>query len=49
MARYRFVPMRGGIVHGTLEPIKPDGEDGERGRRGKGHRPGQAKNEPAPR
>ncbi|HKE20182.1 MAG TPA: hypothetical protein VKB80_35150 [Kofleriaceae bacterium] len=49
MARYRFVPTRSGIVHGTLEPIKREGEDGEQGVRGKRHRPGQAKSAPASR
>ena len=29
IARYRFVPTRSGIVHGTLEPIKAEGEDGD--------------------
>ena len=29
IARYRFVPTRNGVVHGTLEPIKAEGEDGD--------------------
>ncbi len=29
IARYRFVPTRSGIVHGTLEPIKAEGKDGD--------------------
>jgi hypothetical protein len=41
IARYRFVPTRNGIVHGTLEPIKAEGEEGDPG----GRRPARA---PAP-
>jgi hypothetical protein len=29
IARYRFVPTRSGIVHGTLEAIKAEGEEGD--------------------
>jgi len=40
IARYRFVPTRSGIVHGTLEPIKAEDEPADRGRhRRRGHRP----------
>jgi hypothetical protein len=44
IARYRFVPMRSGIVHGTLEPIETEGEDGarEQGKRGRPQRPSPA-------
>jgi hypothetical protein len=36
IARYRFVPMRSGIVHGTLEPIEKEAEDGARAERKRG-------------
>jgi hypothetical protein len=44
IARYRFVPMRSGIVHGTLEPIETEGEDGarEQGKRARPQRPSPA-------
>jgi hypothetical protein len=34
IARYRFIPTRSGIVHGTLEPIKVEEEPGRPGRAG---------------
>ncbi|HTE55548.1 MAG TPA: hypothetical protein VK698_32060 [Kofleriaceae bacterium] len=34
IARYRFVPTQGGTVHGTLEPIKTEGEIPVPARRG---------------
>jgi len=42
IARYRFVPTRSGIVHGTLESIKAEDEPADRGR----HR--RRANRPAP-
>jgi hypothetical protein len=39
IARYRFVPMRSGIVHGTLEPIETEAEQGARAERGRRQRP----------
>ncbi len=47
IARYRFVPTRSGIVHGTLEPIKPEGEDGDSRNRGRVRPPPQAQPAPA--
>jgi hypothetical protein len=43
IARYRFVPTHGGIVHGTLEAIKP-----EEKRLPPGHRPAPEAASPAP-
>jgi hypothetical protein len=47
IARYRFVPTRNGIVHGTLEPIKAEGEEGDRRDRRRPPGPAQAPPPPA--
>ena len=47
IARYRFVPTRNGIVHGTLEPIKAEGEEGDPRDRRRPPGPAQASPPPA--
>jgi PEGA domain len=47
IARYRFVPTRNGIVHGTLEPIKAEGEEGDPRDRRRPPGPAQAPPPPA--
>ncbi len=47
IARYRFVPTRNGIVHGTLEPIKAEEEEGDPRDRRRPPGPAQAPPPPA--